>query len=358
MDEEQQTTAKQKNDWTQLEEEFASHHVGATPTQSTKKVVGSRSSSTQDTLLIAEIRDGVVILKDGSFKAVVRVRAVNFDLMSQEERESVEYAYQGFLNSLYFPIQISIQSRKVDAETYVKKIQASLKRQNNMLLSVLMEDYLYFIEDLIDNTDIMNKDFFIVIPFYNNEFTKEAATAASKNVLNRILNFNKKSNPVVVDEKTLDKARKELRYRIQAVVEGLRACGVQSQPLGTQELIEMYYEFYNPETTLSQPLNNFDDMATPFVSKAGEYNHHEQSVKETEAVEENRVPAEKEAAETPPAPQEPAAEPEATANEPADTPADKEPQALEAGQDVNTDTPALDNPADINQEIEQQDENK
>ena len=96
MDEEQQTTAKQKNDWSQLEEEFASHHVGATPTQSTKKVVGSRSSSTQDTLLIAEIRDGVVILKDGSFKAVVRVRAVNFDLMSQEERESVEYAYQGF----------------------------------------------------------------------------------------------------------------------------------------------------------------------------------------------------------------------------------------------------------------------
>ena len=232
----------------------------------------------------------------------------------------------------------------MDAETYVKKIQAGLKRQNNMLLSVLIEDYLYFIEDLIDNTDIMNKDFFIVIPFYNNEFTKEAATTASKNMLNRILSFNKKSSPVVVDEKTLDKARKELRYRIQAVVEGLRACGVQSQPLGTQELIEMYYEFYNPETALSQPLNNFDDMATPFVSKAGEYNHHEQGVKEVEASEENEIPAEEPDAKTPPTT--PAAtKTEATATEPpAEEPADEQPQILEADQAVDTDAPLPDNP--------------
>ena len=314
MDEQQKTTAQKQNDWTQLEEEFASHHGGATPTQSAKKVVKNRSTSAQETLLIAEIRDGVVILKDGSFKAVVKVAAVNFDLMSQEERESVEYSYQGFLNSLYFPIQINVHSRRVDAETYIKKIQASLRRQNNMLLSVLVEDYLDFIEDLIDNTDIMNKNFFIVIPFYNNEFSKDAATTAGRNLLNRLLNFNKKSSPVAVDEKTLDTARKELRYRIQAIVEGLRACGVQSRPLGTQELIEMYYEFYNPETGLSQPLTNFEDMSTLFVSKAGDYQHREKDVKADETVQaEAAAAAEEQATETAaPAPDEPADAKQAT----------------------------------------------
>ena len=268
----QSVSEKHNNDWDKLEEEFINQTL---PTQSKKKVIKTNSHSTQETLQIAEIRDGIVILKDGSFKAVVRVEAVNFDLMSEEEREAVEYAYQSFLNSLYFPLQISIQSRRVDADSYLKKIQSNLKQQNNMLLSVLIEDYLDFIEDLIDNTDIMNKEFYVILPFYNNEFTKEAAANAGKNILSKLKTFNKKAGPVVIDEKTLDKARKELRYRIQAVAEGLRSCGIQSQPLGTQELIEMYYEFYNPETTISQPLSNFDELSAPFVSKVGDYQYKE-----------------------------------------------------------------------------------
>ena len=272
MEDKQGAKATASNDWTQLEEEFANQHVGNTPTQSSKKVVKSNSLSAQETLPIAEIRDGVVILKDGSFKAVIKAEAVNFDLMSQEEREGIEYAYQAFLNSLYFPIQINVQSRRVDADVYVKKIQANLRQQNNMLLSALIEDYLGFVEDLIDNTDIMDKNFFIVIPFYNNEFTKEAAFSAGKNLFGKLKNFNKKAGPVIVNEKTLDKARRELRYRIQAVMEGLRPCGVQSRPLSTQELIKMYYEFYNPETTITRPLSNFEDITAPFVSRAGDYN--------------------------------------------------------------------------------------
>ena len=274
----QSASVKSQNDWTQLEEEFVDHHIGNEPTQSTKKVVKSRSFSTQETLQIAEIRDGVVILKDGSFKAVVKAEAINFELMSLDEQEAIEYAYQSFLNSLYFPIQISIQSRRVDSEAYLKKIQANLKQQNNMLLSVLTEDYLDFIDDLIESTDIMNKNFYVVVPFYNNEFTKEAAANAGKSIFHRLKNFKKKVSPLIIDEKTLDKARKELRYRIQTVLEGLRNCGVHGQPMSTQELIEMYYEYYNPEMGVSQPLGDFEDLSAPFVSKAGDYQHQEKDV--------------------------------------------------------------------------------
>lgn len=284
----QSTETKSKNDWTQLEEEFVDHHIGNAPTQSTKKVVKTHPFSTQESLQIAEIRDGIVILKDGSFKAVVKAEAVNFELMSVEEKEAIEYAYQSFLNSLSFSIQINIQSRRVDSESYLKKIQANLKQQNNMLLSVLTEDYLDFIDDLLENTDIMNKNFYVVIPFYNNEFTKEAAATASRNLVSRLKNFNKKVSPLIVNEKTLDKARKELRYRIQAVLEGLRNCGVYGQPLSTQELIEMYYEYYNPETTLSQPLGDFEDLSAPFVSKAGDYQHRERNVEKVRSSNENQ----------------------------------------------------------------------
>jgi hypothetical protein len=65
----------------------------------------SNPNSTQNLLHIAEIRDGVVIMNDGSFRSVLMCRSINFDLMSPEEREGVEYAYQSFLNSLYFELQ-------------------------------------------------------------------------------------------------------------------------------------------------------------------------------------------------------------------------------------------------------------
>lgn len=272
-----QTTAKAKTDWGQLEDELLKQNPQALPTKSSKKVTKNKHFSAQNTLQIAQIRDGIVILKDGSFRAVVEAEAINFDLMSNEEREAVEFAYQSFLNSLYFPIQINIQSRRVNANVYLKKIQANLKQQNNMLLSIMIEDYLIFVEDLIYNTDIMDKKFYIIVPFYNNEFSKDAATNAGRNLISKLWGFNKKAASISVDEKTLDKARKELRYRLQAITEGLRNCGVYSKPLGTQQLIQMYYEYYNPDSAVSESPPNFDEVAAPFVSKAGDYKHHEQA---------------------------------------------------------------------------------
>src|SRR3954465_6316628 len=116
-----------------------------TPQQSSAK---SNPNSTQNTLQISEIRDGIVILNDGSFRAVVMCKSINFDLMSPQEREAVEFSYQGFLNSLYFPIQVFVRSQKVVLRPYLEKLDKIRSGQDNMLVGMLMQDYLVFLSDV------------------------------------------------------------------------------------------------------------------------------------------------------------------------------------------------------------------
>ena len=123
-------------------------------------------NSTQNTLQIAEIRDGIVIMNDGTFRSVVMVKSINFDLMSPQEQEAVEYSYQGFLNSLYFPIQIFIRSQRVDLQPYVEKLDKIRTEHDNMLLALLMDDYIGYIDRLAQQTNIMDKKFYIVMPYF------------------------------------------------------------------------------------------------------------------------------------------------------------------------------------------------
>src|SRR6201988_3697742 len=114
----------------------------------------SNANSTQNALQISEIRDGIVIMNDGSFRAVVMCKSINFDLMSPQEREAVEFSYQGFLNSLYFPIQIFVRSQKVDLRPYLERMDKIRTEQDNMLLGLLMEDYIAFLADIAQQTNI------------------------------------------------------------------------------------------------------------------------------------------------------------------------------------------------------------
>ena len=132
----------------------------------TNSTAPSNPASTQNSLEIAEIREGMVIMRDGSFRAVVACKSINFDLMSAREREGVEYSYQSFLNALTFPIQILVRSQRVDIEPYLSKLADIQVAQDNMLLGDLMEDYINFIDSLSRSANIMDKSFFIVIPYY------------------------------------------------------------------------------------------------------------------------------------------------------------------------------------------------
>lgn len=224
-------------------------------------------NSTQNTLQIAEVRDGIVIMNDGSFRSVVMVKSINFDLMSPQEREAVEYSYQGFLNSLYFPVQIFIRSQKVDLRPYIERLDKIRSEQDNMLLALLMEDYIDFIAQLSAQTNIMDKKFYVVIPYFPVADLTKALTQ-SKNFFSGLMGlFNNKEQHVTINEGELNKAKDELRNRVQAVLAGLQQSGIQGLPLDTQELIELYYDTYNPDTATRQQLKNFDSLSAPVIEK-------------------------------------------------------------------------------------------
>lgn len=225
-------------------------------------------NSTQNMLQLAEVRDGIVIMNDGSYRSVIMVKSINFDLMSPQEQEAVEYAYQGFLNSLYFPVQIFIRSQKVDLHPYIAKLDKIRSEHDNMLLAMLMEDYIGYIDALSQQTNIMDKKFYVVIPYFPIASDPQQALAQSKDFFTGLKNlFSSKDQHVTINEVDLEKAKSELRNRVQAVLAGLMQCGVQGLPLDTQELIELYYDTYNPDTATRQQLKNFNEMAADIVTK-------------------------------------------------------------------------------------------
>lgn len=229
-------------------------------------VNASKPNSTQAMLQITELRDNMAILKDGSFRAVVACQSINFDLMSSREREGVEYSYQNFLNSLYFPIQIFIRSQRVDIGPYLDRLVGIRQRQDNMLLNVLMDDYINFIDVLAQEANIMDKSFFIVVPYFPQgdlNSLKEHAGGFFK----KVFGGDKGNENITIDQATYDKAKDEIRNRVSAVSSGLFQMGVKSKQLDTNELAKLYYNVYNPETSHRQPLVDFGNMATTFVRK-------------------------------------------------------------------------------------------
>lgn len=231
----------------------------------------SNPNSTQNMLQMAEIRDGIVIMNDGTFRSVVMVKSINFDLMSPQEQEAVEYSYQGFLNSLYFPIQIFIRSQRVDLQPYISKLDKIRSEHDNMLLATLMDDYIGYIDQLSQQTNIMDKKFYVVIPYIPATDTQQALMQGinqSKNFLTGLRSLlNPSEQHVTINEADLEKAKTELRNRVQAVLAGLMQCGVQGLPLDTQELIELFYDTYNPDTATRQQLKDFNELSADIITK-------------------------------------------------------------------------------------------
>ena len=226
-------------------------------------------TSTQSTLLISELRDNVVIMKDGSFRAVVACKSINFDLMSDVEREGIEYSYQNFLNSLKFTTQILVRSQRVDIGPYIERLSEIRRNNDNMLLGVLMDDYINFIDILSQEANIMDKSFFIIVPYY----TSEDAEKVLQQTKNFFKSFSKSKAPEVtkIDRATYDKALSELTTRVDTIISGLFQIGINSVRLNTKELAELYYNFNNPDTAVRELLVDFSKLATMYVKK-GEQN--------------------------------------------------------------------------------------
>ncbi len=229
------------------------------------KKAASKDNTAQKTLLISEIRDGMVVMKDGSLRAVIMCQSINFDLMSPEEREAVEFSYQGFLNSLYFPVQIFIRSKHVNLDSYMEKLVDVRRSQDNILLGLLMEDYIEYVRYLTEAANIMDKQFYIVVPYFP-ALLEEVSLASGAQKFTELLK-PKEKDVVTINEADFTKYKQELTQQVRMAVGGLTQMGVNAIPLNTQELIELYYNVYNPVTAKQQPLADVNQLEASIIGK-------------------------------------------------------------------------------------------
>jgi hypothetical protein len=217
--------------------------------------------STQGSLLISEIKDGVVVMRDGSLRAVILSSAINFDLMSEQEQGGIEYAYQSFLNSLHFPVQIVVKSQKIDLDSYIEDLTKRQQAMDNQLLAGLMEDYISNIKGLIEEVNIMDKQFFVVIPHF------PAIDPRGGNVMSTLIKSFKPSAVINMGTVEFEQAKTELAQRVQLVSSGLTQMGLRAIPLNTQELIELYYASYNPDVAANQKLIDAAQLQTAAITR-------------------------------------------------------------------------------------------
>ncbi len=205
------------------------------------------SVSTQQYLDIAEIRDNTIVMKDGTLRAVLLVSSINFALKSEDEQNAVIDSYVRFLNNLSFTLQIVIQSRELDIDNYLEYLRQKEKEQTNKLLKVQTADYITYIQDLTSLGKIMNKRFYVIIPY-------NPLTDKRKNFFSLISEALKPATIIKLKEKTFLRYSEMLDRRLESVAGGLESMGVAVARLDTQSLIELYYKTYNPETAKNQNL--------------------------------------------------------------------------------------------------------
>ena len=199
--------------------------------------VKENAKATQQFVPIKEVRDGVVILKDGSLRSLVMTSSLNFALKSADEQTAIIAQFQNFLNSLNFSVQISIQSRRLDIRPYIALLQERLKAQESDLMKLQTKEYIEFIKSFTDSTNIMTKTFFIVVPY---------AAAVLKTGKGGFFSKKTKETKKAAENESFEEARTQLEERVSVVEDGLTRCGIRVVELGTEELIELYYKIFNP----------------------------------------------------------------------------------------------------------------
>ncbi len=216
----------------------------------------STTTSTQKYLPIAEIRDDTLVLKNGGLRAVLKVNSLNFNLKSESEQMGIISGYQSFVNTLLFPVQIVILSRRLNIDPYITTIRTTANKQDNSLLKDQANDYAGFLEKLVEVADIMQKSFYIIIPI-------DTASSMQRGIITRFMEW------LNVDDsrgKASERARmfkgmgKLLRDRVTLVQSGLENVGVTMKRLTTAELVQLFYSLYNPTTSQKEKFKDLDDL--------------------------------------------------------------------------------------------------
>lgn len=211
------------------------------PEMQSKKLAGSKPGpATQRYLDISEIKEDVVIMKDGTLRSVLLVASINFALKSEDEQNAIIAAYVQFLNALEYPLQVVIQSRRLNIDTYLDRLRESEKNQMNELLRVQIADYRNFVQELVSLGQIMQKQFFVVVPY--NPLSDKA-----KGFFARFSEVFAPALFVRLAEERFRQRKNDLQTRVEHIMSNLGSMGLKAVQLDTQSLIELYYRVYNPE---------------------------------------------------------------------------------------------------------------
>ncbi len=221
-----------------------------------KKNRANKMLGTQTHLRFSEIRDDVLVLKSGGIRAILKTTSINFNLKSEQEQKSIIFGYQGFLNSLEFPIQILIRSKKLDIDDYIDQVRELGDKQQNPLLQEQTYEYAEYVRKLVEYADIMEKNFYVVVPydpgrsqgagFFQGFFQKLAPKDSYLEIKGRHAEFNH--------------LKKGLAQRINVVKSGLENCGLKVEELNTQQLIELFYNTFNPKISRSAKLKDLQGI--------------------------------------------------------------------------------------------------
>jgi len=199
---------------------------------------------TQKFVEIKEIRDGVIYLKNGKLRKILIVSGINFDLKSEDEQNLILNSFQSFLNSLDFPVQFFIHSRKINIDNYLELMRRRKEEEPNELLKIQIEEYIEFIKSFVEQNAIITKSFFVSVPY------DPIIISSGKNTFDLLSIFKKSNHQKEKEDKdkelTDQKNLEQLNQRVDQVIDGLANIGLKAIPLDDEAIIELFYNLYNP----------------------------------------------------------------------------------------------------------------
>lgn len=202
-----------------------------------------KPTTTEQFVDIADIQGTLVLMKDGSLRSLIQVNSVNFDLKSQDEQMGIIRGFQDFLNALDFPLQVIINSRKLDISKYLNFLTELEQKTTIELLKVQVTEYAKFIKGLTDLANIMKKRFYVVIPYY----ALEVAPKSNAGMLDKVKElFSSSANAPTLTPENVAKYEEQINQRISVVMAGLTPLGMEAKVLAEKDLMDLYYEYYNP----------------------------------------------------------------------------------------------------------------
>lgn len=209
-----------------------------------------KAQATQDFVPIKEVRDGVIVLKNGSLRMLLMASSINLALKSQNEQEAIIGQFQNFLNSLEFTVQFFVESRDLDIRPYIALLEDRYAAELDDLMKIQIREYITFIKDFTERSNIMSKNFFIVVPY---DPAIVAPGSGVGGILSALLPSKDGSNSNITSDTQFEEYRTQLEQRVAVIEQGLVRTGVRIAPLGTEEVIELFYKLFNPGE-LEKPL--------------------------------------------------------------------------------------------------------